>query len=121
MQLTDEQKKSINDLTGRIESDLLYIIEQSDAEDIDELSDEVDEQTNGFNVEIIYYARAMEYLTDNDPSLQDSLEIAKDMGFEVDKLNSELLASLLASQNEREAYEEIKDELAEILFPEVTE
>lgn len=118
MNITQEQKNAIIELTdnSKLESDILYIIEESDAKNIDDLTDEIDEQTNGFQVEIIYHNRAMEYLSENDPSLQYSLEIAKDLGFELENLNSETLATLLASQNEREAYDEIKDELNDILF-----
>ena len=45
--------------------------------------------------EIIYYSKAIAYLTEHDNSLRRSLEIAEVQGFEVANLNSELLASLL--------------------------
>ncbi len=44
--------------------------------------------------EIIYYARAIEYLSKNDPSLMESLELAHEYGYAVEKLNSEVLATL---------------------------
>ena len=47
------------------------------------------------NFEIIYYSKAIEYLKENDNSLTRSLEIADEQGFEVAKLNSEILATLL--------------------------
>jgi hypothetical protein len=119
MKLSQDQKDAIIKLqeNSNLETDLLYIIEESDAENIDELADYIEEQTNGFQVEIIYYARAMDYLLENDPSLQYSLEIAHEYGYTTDKLNSELLASLLASQNERENFDEIRDDLEAILYP----
>lgn len=72
---------------------------------------EMIEENNGFDVEVIYYSKAMEYLSNNDPSLQESLSIAYDMGFTVDNLNSELLASLLISKNVREEFYELEDEI----------
>ena len=45
--------------------------------------------------EIIYYDRAIKYLSENDPSLQTSLSLANDLWYRADQLNSELLATLL--------------------------
>lgn len=47
------------------------------------------------NSDIIYYSRAIEFLKENDPSLQESLDIACEYGFTLKNLNSEVLASLL--------------------------
>lgn len=66
-----------------------------DANDIERILDDAD----AFSVEIIYYSNAISYLAENDPSLRQSLEIAHELGYTSDNLNSELLASLLASQN----------------------
>jgi hypothetical protein len=52
----------------------------------------------GFNVDIIYYYHAMEYLRNIDNSLRESLEIAKEYGYKLEDINSELLASLHASK-----------------------
>ena len=72
---------------------------------------EMIEDNNGFDIEIIYYSRAMEYLTRNDPSLKESLEIAHDMGYAADNLNSEILASLLASQNSRNDFNDLEGDI----------
>ena len=78
--------------------------------------DELDEYTdthqifddlhnNGFfDVEIIYYSKAMEYLKEHDTSLTDSLTLAGDMGYRSEDLSSEILASLLASKKIRESF-----------------
>jgi hypothetical protein len=71
------------------------------------------EDNQGFDSEIIYYSRAIEYLQENDPSLRNSLEIASEYGYEVSNLNSEILASLLASQNIREDFYKLEDEITE--------
>ena len=69
-----------------------------------------------FDVEIIYYSTAMKYLTEHDTSLSESIEIAVDMGYELENINSELLASLHASQKAREDFHSITDEINEILY-----
>lgn len=78
------------------------------------------EDGNGFDVEIIYYAKAIEYLAENDPSLNESLEIASEYGYEVQNLNSEILASLLASRNARDEFYELENEINEF-FEELEE
>jgi hypothetical protein len=45
--------------------------------------------------EVIYYANAIKFLVENDPSLRLSMELASNMGYETSSLNSEVLASLL--------------------------
>ena len=72
---------------------------------------EMIEESNGFDIEIFYYSNAMNYLSENDPSLQESLEIASDYGFDVQSLNSEILASILASKLVREEFNELEDEI----------
>ena len=62
-------------------------------------------------MEVIYYASAMEYLMENDNSLRESLEIANDLGYELKNLNSEILASLLASQNSRDEFADLESEI----------
>ena len=69
------------------------------------------DDNNGFDIEIIYYSRAMEYLSENDASLMESLAIASDMGYDPVNLNSEILASLLASQNVREEFNDLEVEI----------
>lgn len=61
-------------------------------------------EDNGFDEEIIYFSNAMKYLSENDPSLRESLELAYDFGYETKDLNSEILASLLASEYNRKYF-----------------
>ena len=115
--LTQEQKDSITKFLNDLDIDIT-ITDYVNAEDIDienayEYILEALQENGGFNVEIIYYARAMEYLKENDPSLQESLEIANDFGFSLDSLNSETLASLLASRNAEEQFFELQSEIDE--------
>lgn len=69
------------------------------------------EENNGFDIDIIYYSNAIAYLKEKDPSLKESLEIASEYGYELRNLNSEVLASLLASSNARDEWSELRDEI----------
>lgn len=68
-----------------------------------------------FNVEIIYYSKAMDYLHEHDTSLHRGLELAQDMGYQPADLSSEILASLVASEVVREEFADIRDDIEEIL------
>ena len=74
---------------------------------------EMIDENDGFNCEVIYYSNAIKYLQENDPSLKESFEIASELGYETKNLNSEILASLLKSQNVRDEFLELKDEINE--------
>jgi len=96
---TEEFLKSLN-----IEN--LDLMDYVDIQDIDlnnafeSIYDMLDEK-DAFNIEIIYYYNAMEYLKEHDNSLNESLNLAAILCYEVQNLNSEVLASLLASENAR--------------------
>ena len=78
----------------------------------DNIEEEINDN-NGFDLEIIYYSNAIEYLKNNDPSLRYSLELADEYCYTIDTLSSEILASLLYSQNEREKFNNLEDEINE--------
>tara|TARA_R110001583_G_scaffold72258_1_gene202515 strand:+ start:493 stop:921 length:429 start_codon:yes stop_codon:yes gene_type:complete len=88
-----------------------YLSIKTDLTDVDDIFSDL--QDNGyFNEEVIYYSSAIRYLKENDPSLTESLEIATEYGYTAENLNSELLASLHASQKkENTFYEDIAPEL----------
>jgi len=79
-----------------------------------ELYDEIQSE-NGFIVEIIYYYKAMKYLAEFDASLTESLEIAKELGYELENVNSELLASLLATHYNEQKFWELEEQINLIL------
>ena len=68
---------------------------------------------NGFTFDVIYYSNAIDYLSENDPSLNESLGLAHEMGFTLDNLNSEVLASLLKTENVRNEFYELENEINE--------
>jgi len=64
--------------------------------------------------EVTYYYEAMKYLTREDASLSESLELASEYGYETESLNSELLATLLYQSKLTEQWGDISKEVKEI-------
>ena len=113
--MNEEIKNKIEKFLAELntEVDILACVDIEDI-DLDDAFDsilEMIEDNNGFEIEVIYYSRAIEYLTNNDASLTTSLELADNAGFDLKSLNSEILASLLASENARESFYECRDEI----------
>lgn len=128
MQTTVNTTAKIEEFFNSLDSQLKIndnLINYVDIEDIDEsnifdsIYDMVQEK-GGFDIEVIYYSNAIEYLSEYDNSLQRSLGIAADMGFELTNLNSEVLASLLKSEDARDEFTEFRDEI-ESFFSDLTD
>jgi hypothetical protein len=101
---TIEQKKDFfNKISENLDIELMDYFQEDELQDILNFDEVVEilEEHSAFDVEIIYYYKAIKYLKENDVSLHDSLELASDMGYETKDLNSELLASILASERLR--------------------
>lgn len=119
-----EIRTKIEEFLGKLDTeiDVKYMVNIDDI-NFDNPYDsiyEMIENNNGFDQEVIYYSKAIKYLSENDPSLRDSLELAHDMGYTADKINSELLASILKSENVRNDFSDLKDEIEEF-FAELVE
>ena len=86
--------------------DILEYIDEEEIEDIESYDDLYCklEDAGAFDKEIIYYSNAIKYLAENDPSLTQSLELASEFDYKVNSLNSEKLASMLASENAKEDF-----------------
>lgn len=63
--------------------------------------------------EIIYYSNAIEYLSENDASLNESINIAIDLGYTLENINSEILATILSQQNLKEELNNLENEIKE--------
>lgn len=110
-----DRKIELNILIEKGIGNSLYDLDDlEDLKDSSELSDFLEEQ-GLFDTEIIYYSNAIAYLAENDPSLMESLGLASKYGMEIDTLNSEVLASMLSSQNVRKAYWEVSDSFDTLL------
>ena len=94
------------------EIDVMYHIDAEEVNSFDDVYEAIDND-RGFEVEIIYYTTAMEYLMARDPSLRESLEIADEYGFTPSDITSEVLASLLASKQCREEFMSYEDQITE--------
>ena len=104
---------SINDyiyINDIIDIDNLENFEASKV--FDKITDTL-QDNSAFNLEIIYYSNAIDFLKKYEPSLKDSLEIASEYCFELQNLNSEILASLLYSQIETENYYSLESEITD--------
>ena len=72
------------------ETETKYIIRE-----LDEEFDSYDEAVEFcYQEDIIYYNRAIKYLSENDSSLRESLELAHDLGCTLENLSSETLATI---------------------------
>jgi hypothetical protein len=114
--LINEFLQSINNIDNIDFNDSLnpQYIDWNDFNSFSDILDSLDDQ-RALDVEVIYYASAIEYLRNEDPSLIESLEIASNLGFELKNLNSETLASLLASERLREDIYELESEFNDFL------
>ena len=110
--LTELQESNNLDLRDNLQNcfsdEELEELDQDNPTDCYQALSELLDEGGYFDIKIIYYARAMEYLSENDPSLKDSLEIASEMGYTPDNLSSEILASLLASRLECDRFYELQ-------------
>ena len=100
-----------------------YQLDWEDINSVDELEDACTESSMYYEMgEVIYYSRAMEYLSENDASLNESLGIASEQGLSVDSLNSEVLASLLKGEELRnDLIQAIRSNYVEDLFDRIQE
>lgn len=111
--LKNQIKRFLSDIDQIPELDILdnIDIEEIDLDNpFDSIRDML-EESNAFDIEVIYYERAITYLSKNDPSLRNSLQLAYHLGFNLINVNSELLASILASEKTREEFYELKPQI----------
>lgn len=111
--MTSKQAENISKILEEIDIDV-YPTELESFDSVDEVRDFLLEN-NYLDEEVIYYHNAIKYLSENDPSLQESLGLAYDLGYTADNINSELLASLLKSEELKEEFEEKTSEIEAIL------
>ena len=112
LRIIEEEEKSydFNDyVKNYIDIDRFKEIECEDG--LKDYLDELNEDEAITGTEIIYYETAMDYLKENDPSLNESIDLAVAMDFELSSINSELLASLLKSENNLEDYNSFIEEV----------
>lgn len=117
--LSETQYNKIYEFFQKNELNHLNVNEYLNFEDFDNLDFsnafqdifEILDDNNAFTIEIIYYSVAMDYLIKHDTSLTDSIELALEYGFKLEDLNSEILASLLATQITRDAFWGLEEDI----------
>jgi len=110
----NKKEEFFEELSKQLDFSINEYVEVEDIEDYDELYEQLEDQ-GAFEQEVIYYYNAIEYLKDNDASLQESMELADEYGYAPRDINSELLASLLKSQKCREEFSELRSEIESFL------
>ena len=113
-ELNAEQKALIEDIEKECNIELAWYFLNETPDDVDDVLEYCEERIN--EIEVIYYATAMDYLRENDCSLQESLGLADEYGCELKNINSELLATLLMQAESRGALYEYRDELETVFF-----
>lgn len=109
-------KNQIELFLKSLEIDNLEIMDYIDIQEIylsnafDSIYGQIDNQ-GGFNIEIIYYSNAIQFLLENDNSLNESLNLASELGYKMENINSELLASLLASEKVRNDFYQLENKI----------
>ena len=108
MNISKKLQKLAEDNNFDIDLANLYYNEDTFNDFCDKVNDAIMQE------EIIYYYEAMKYLTREDASLSQSIEIASEFGYTTENLNSELLATLLYQQNLTNQWYEISEQVEEI-------
>ena len=94
-------------------SQISFDMDENDINSADDVFEYIEDRIN--EIEIIYYANAMKILSENDPSLQVSMEYADDYGYRCKDINSELLATILCQEWARQDLDNIRDDIEEVV------
>ena len=110
MKTNKEKEIFFNEISERLQFYIMDYFQIEELEDVDSYNDlhAMLLYENAFDIEIIYYYKAMKYLTENDPSLHESMEMAAEFGYSPENLNSELLATLLATRKAQEEFRNLE-------------
>jgi len=107
--------KKISNVISHLDIDFSHLQDEiNEINSFDELYNLFYED-NLLNVEIIYYNKAIDYLSENDASLKESLNIALQHGYNLESLNSEILASLHATECLNSEFSSFRNEIDNIL------
>jgi hypothetical protein len=98
--------RELND-KGRYDLELSYYYNKgiSFEDYIERLRDGINEN------EVIYYNKAMKFLSEEDNSLTEAMELATEYGYTTENINSELLATLLLQYRMNEQLSELYNDI----------
>ena len=109
--IIDKIQDLINDTDDL--SQISFDMNESEIGSADDIFEYIEERIN--EIEVIYYDNAMKILSKYDPSLQESLEYASDLGYDCKDLNSELLATIACQEWARQDLDDIRDDIEEVV------
>ena len=95
-----------------------FISDDDEINNFDDLYAILDDN-NALSIDIIYYSEAIKFLAENDNSLKESINLASELGYDIKNVNSEMLASLLATEllrNELNSYESYINDFINLLY-----
>ena len=99
---------------NNLDIDISYFLKYADEiNNFDDLQEFLQNEY-ALDVEIIHYHKAIKYLSENDPSLCKSIDLAVELGCNLENLNSEFLSSILATETLRFKFYELETEINEI-------
>jgi hypothetical protein len=78
----------------------------------------IEDILNDYNTDVpqlVGYKVCLDYLIEHDISLRKSLELAKELGYNIDELDVEKLANILYRYNQENNFEEFKDDVMAIM------
>ena len=116
--MTEKEESVIDKIQDIIDdtkwlSDVSFDMEEDEISSVDNVIEYIEERIN--EIEVIYYDNALKILSKNDPSLQESLGFADELGYSCGDLNSELLATILFQEKAREELYDIRDDIEEVV------
>jgi len=80
MTRAEKIKKFFDEEIRMNDIDIMYYVDADYVKSFYDILERI-EDDNGFDIDVIYYSTAMEYLMERDPSLRESLEIAHEFGY----------------------------------------
>lgn len=89
-----ENYSQLNDELDLQALDCTYNAEPESEIDLQEFQEQAGDYIRG-SVQVIYYSKAIDFLKENDASLQTSMALAAEFCTPLDKITSEFLASIL--------------------------
>ena len=101
-------------LSNKVDIDFNYFIDIENNIDFESIADTLIDN-DALTDEVIYCSTAISFLAENDASLLKSLNLAYELGYEVHNINSELLATLLSSEDLRNDFYGLETEITEFL------
>jgi hypothetical protein len=116
IRIVDKNTKYLKEIfaEGYDEDFIEELLDTPTDEVYDKVSEEI-ERALDRDDDILYHESALEFLLKEDFSLEESIGLAKDMGYNMDDLNSSVLAYLLKQDLMLQEWSSVEDDVLEII------